>query len=514
MKKYILLLGCAITAIIVLGFLANDINAKENERKELMKREIEIVNPIFSSEWQRYYPREYDSWKKTKDNKRLEDMVKKWPQLAIVWAGYPFSKDYNAPRGHYYAVQDNVNTLRVAAPGVPNSSAQSPLPTACWTCKSPDVVRLMETNGDLEYYTGKWDKWGNEIVNTIGCYDCHKADTAELKVGRKYLNGGLEAAGLETFEHSSHQIKRDLVCAQCHSEYYFRSTNYEDSAKVQKTAMVVTLPWKEGLTADDMMKYYDNGSNFPDGEPFKDFVNTISKTPIVKAQHPDYELHTTGIHGKKGVSCADCHMPYTQEGAVKFSDHQIQNPLRTMDRSCMTCHRESETKLKAIVKEKYDRKEELFALTVDNLAKAHLEAGKAWDSGASEIDMQKPLNLIRQGQWRWDYAVASHGGFFHAPDETLYTLAKANDYAQQARVALVSVLAKNGVSNYIAPDFSTKENAQKLAGLDMSKLIAEKLEFKKRLEKEWIKQAKDNGILDENLRDYNDDVSSYFGNPK
>jgi nitrite reductase (cytochrome c-552) len=106
--------------------------------------------------------------------------------------------------------------------------------------------------------------------------------------------------------------------------------------------------------------------------------------------------------------------------------------------------------------------------------------------------------------------VASHGGFFHAPDETLYVLAKANDYAQQARIALVAVLAKNGASNYIAPDFSTKEDAQKLAGLDMPKLIAEKLEFKKKLEKEWIKQAKENGILDEKIRDYSDNVSSYF----
>ncbi|MDR0762551.1 MAG: ammonia-forming cytochrome c nitrite reductase subunit c552, partial [Campylobacteraceae bacterium] len=114
MKKYILLLGCFVAAIVVLGFLANSINTKENEKKELAKTNAEITNPTFSSEWQRYFPREYDSWKKTKENKRVEDMLKKWPQLSIVWAGYPFSKDYNAPRGHYYAVQDNVNTLRVA----------------------------------------------------------------------------------------------------------------------------------------------------------------------------------------------------------------------------------------------------------------------------------------------------------------------------------------------------------------------------------------------------------------
>ncbi|MDR2635265.1 MAG: ammonia-forming cytochrome c nitrite reductase subunit c552, partial [Campylobacteraceae bacterium] len=68
--------------------------------------------------------------------------------------------------------------------------------------------------------------------------------------------------------------------------------------------------------------------------------------------------------------------------------------------------------------------------------------------------------------------------------------------------------------NYSAPDFSTKENAQKLAGLDMKKLIAEKQEFKSKIEQEWLKQAKANGRLDEKLRDYKDDVSSYFDNSK
>ncbi|GHS85272.1 cytochrome c-552 [Campylobacterota bacterium] len=510
MKKYSLLLALSLVAIVAMGFLASDINAKEDERKAVNKTDAAIEKPTFSSQWQRYYPRQFDAWKKTSKSHDLVDMVKKWPQLAIVWAGYPFSKDYNAPRGHYYAVQDNINTLRTAAPN-PNATppVNSPLPSACWTCKSPDVVRLMETKGDLEYYTGPWNKIGGEIVNTIGCYDCHKPESAELKMGRSYVSKGLVAAGLPDFEHSTHADKRDLVCAQCHSEYYFHDTPNGDA-----TAKVVTFPWKNGLGVEDQAKYYNDGKNFPDGKPFKDFVNKISKAPIIKAQHPDYELHKTGIHGQKGVGCADCHMPYTQEGAVKFSDHQVQSPLETMDRSCMTCHRESEAKLKAVIKEKFDRKEVLFKLAVDNLATAHLQAGKAWEVGATEAEMAAGLNLIREGQWRWDYAVASHGGFFHAPDETLFTLAKANDYALQAQLAITDVLAKHGVTNYKVPDFSTKANAQKLAGWDMAKLIEDKQAFKKNLEQTWIAQAKERGILDTAIRDYKDDVAAYFGNPK
>ncbi|MDR0664556.1 MAG: ammonia-forming cytochrome c nitrite reductase subunit c552 [Helicobacteraceae bacterium] len=504
MKKYIALLAVSLAAIVALGFLVSDVNAKEEERQKINAgRQINIENPAQTSQWRRYFPRQFDGWKKTKESDKVADMIKKWPALAIVWAGYPFSKDYNAPRGHYYSVMDNINTLRV---GAPSETVDSPLPTACWTCKSPDVVRLMETKGDLEFYSGQWNKWGDEVVNAIGCYDCHTADTRELKMGRAYVNNGLRAAGMPTFEDSTHQNKRDLVCAQCHSEYYFRPTPNGD-----KTARVVTLPWKNGLGAEEQMSYYNDGKNFPDGKPFKDFENKLSKTPIVKAQHPDYELHLTGIHGKKGVSCADCHMPYKQEGATKYSDHQIQSPLDTMDRSCMPCHRESETKLKSILEEKYQRKETLFGLAVNNLAAAHLEAQKAWESGASEAEMAKALNLIREGQWRWDYASASHGGFFHAPDETLFVFAKANDYALQARAVLREILVKRGVKDYVVPDFSSKAKAQKLAGWDMEALISDKQKFKDETVPVWIERAKAQGLLDENIRDYKDDSASWFG---
>ncbi|SUG80140.1 cytochrome c552 [Salmonella enterica subsp. enterica] len=38
------------------------------------------------------------------------------PRLVILWAGYPFSRDYNKPRGHAYAVTDVRETLRTGAP--------------------------------------------------------------------------------------------------------------------------------------------------------------------------------------------------------------------------------------------------------------------------------------------------------------------------------------------------------------------------------------------------------------
>ncbi len=86
---------------------------------------------------------------------------------------------------------------------------------------------------------------------------------------------------------------------------------------------------------EDILTYYDELD-------FSDYVHPISGTPIIKAQHPDYELYLTGIHSFRDVSCADCHMPYHTEGGVKYTDHHVQSPLLNIANSCAVCHRWSE----------------------------------------------------------------------------------------------------------------------------------------------------------------------------
>ena len=108
---------------------------------------------------------------------------------------------------------------------------------------------------------------------------------------------------------------RSLVCAQCHVEYFFKGDG-----------KYLTFPWDKGFTVEDMEAYYDEAG-------FYDYIHKLSRTPILKAQHPDYEIAQMGIHGQRGVSCADCHMPYKSEGGVKFSDHHIQSPLAMIDRT-------------------------------------------------------------------------------------------------------------------------------------------------------------------------------------
>ena len=121
---------------------------------------------------------------------------------------------------------------------------------------------------------------------------------------------------------------RSLVCAQCHVEYYFKGDG-----------KYLTFPWDKGFTMEDAERYYDEADYY-------DYIHTLSRTPILKAQHPDFEIAQQGIHAQRGVSCADCHMPYKSEGGVKFSDHHITSPLANIDRTCQTCHRESEEVLR------------------------------------------------------------------------------------------------------------------------------------------------------------------------
>ncbi len=491
MKKSIALTVVSAIAIIALFFLALSINKNKAEQKAMNALAVNSVADIKkfesrSSEWGKYYPRQYDSYTQTKESDQIDDMLKKDPALIVMWAGYGFAKDYNAPRGHRYILEDNINTLRT---GAPVDSETGPMPTACWTCKSPDVPRYMNEKSELDYFTGKWARLGSEIVNPIGCADCHDNETMELTPTRPFMKRALDKEGSLKYADATHQDKRSLVCAQCHAEYYFKKTDWTDTDGTKKVAKVVTFPWDNGFSVEDMEKYYDDIN-------FKDWTHKLSKAPMLKAQHPGYEIYKTGAHGLNNVACADCHMPYVQEGGIKYSSHKVGSPLENMGNVCMTCHRGTEKELRDTIDRKLARKSELNSTATNVIGTAHLEAAKAWDVGATKDEMQAALTDIRHAQWRWDYSIASHGSFFHAPEETLRILGTAIHKGQEARLKLRIILAKYNAADYVAPDFSTKEQAQKLVGLPFKKLVDDKMKFQNNLRKEWIEKAKQKGIYD------------------
>jgi len=489
MKKSVIVVALSVVVLVPMALLT--VSIKENKAEQQTIGAVQAVKDgeTRASEWGKHYPRQYDTYMQTRKSDEIADVLKQDPALVVMWAGYPFSKDYNKPRGHYYAVEDNINTLRT---GAPVDKITGPLPTACWTCKSPDVPRLMKRDGELEYFTGKWAKYGDEVVNTIGCGDCHDNKTMKLTLTREYLKRGLDAEGSLKVADVTHQDMRSLVCAQCHSEYYFKKTEWEDKG-TKKTAMVVTFPWEKGFSAEKMEEYYD-------GYKFSDWTHQLSKTPMLKAQHPDYETFVTGVHSRNGLACADCHMPYVREGGVKYSSHKVGSPLDNIANTCLNCHKGTEKEFRETVERKLERKNELAKMATDVLAMAHLEAAKAWEVGATEEEMKAALQDLRHGQWRWDYAVAGHGAFFHAPEEILRTLAGAINKGQDARLKIRIVLAKHNGAEFVAQDFSTKEKAQALVGMDYGKLVEEKKTFLSGLRQEWIKQSEAKGIYDPESR--------------
>lgn len=132
----------------------------------------------------------------------------------------------------------------------------------------------------------------------------------------------------------------------------------------------------------------------------------------------------------------------------------------------------------------------------EELSKAHLEAQFAWEKGASETQMHNALQLIRQAQWRWDYAVASHGGSFHSPVEFQRILSMGLDRAHKARFEISKVLAELGFTgNVPLPDISTKEKAQAYIGLDMDKERANKQKFQETIVPQWLETARANNRL-------------------
>ena len=460
-----ILFGGSMAVVFILGLLVSSLMERRaevasvfNNKRTVFEDEIIAQNEKFKAD----YPREYETWAMTEDttfkskyNSSQEvDVLEQRPEMVVLWAGYAFSRHYNTPRGHKHALEDMRKILRTGNPGI--------------TVKTADGREL-----------------GAEEVNTIGCSDCHDARTMDLRPARPALYEAFARRGLNV-KNATHQEMRSLVCAQCHVEYYFIKPNDE---KNPGKANYLVFPHDKGLTCETAEEYYDSIG-------FYDYIHPLSGTKILKAQHPGWEMSQHGIHAQRGVSCADCHMPYKQEGGVKFSDHQIQSPLAKIDRTCQTCHRQDAEVLRQNVYDRQEKCNEVRNRAEQELARAHFEAKFIIDKGATEAEMAPIQALLRKSQWRWDYAIASHGATFHAPQEVTRLLSHSVDYAQQARLLIARVAAKHGhIGDIPVPDYSTKAKAQAAIGLDMQKLNANKQRFLQEIEPKWIEEAKKNGKL-------------------
>ncbi len=370
-----------------------------------------------STQWGLNFPNQYFTLLKTETNNTRTafggsepvDKLAVDPMLKTLFAGYGFSKAYDEDRGHMNALTDVRNTPRV----------NETTPATCYSCKSSDNPKLWDEMGMAAYDKMSFADMTAKITEPIGCANCHDAATMRLVVTNPALDEALKAQGKDwrTF---TRQEMRTVVCANCHVEYYFAGEG-----------KYLTFPWEKGTTAEAMMAYYNEIQ-------FKDWEHPQSKTPMIKMQHPDYELFTAdSTHYKAGVACADCHMPYTRDGAAKFSSHDVKSPLLMASQSCGTCHTDVDyvvERVAAIQKQVNDTMLATERAIVDAIG-AIETASKA--AGVNTALLDEARQLHREAQMRWDLIAAENSMGFHNPEEALRILATATDLARQAQLKAV-----------------------------------------------------------------------------
>src|SRR5690606_8330195 len=160
----------------------------------------------------------------------------------------------------------------------------------------------------------------------------------------------------------------------------------------------------------------------------------------------EFEMFSQGIHSRSGVACADCHMPFKREGAMKISDHHVNSPMLKINQSCQGCHKWSEDELRGRVEQIQDRHlvmrdlafNALVAL-IDDLAAIH-----AQDSLDARLPMAREFQ--RKASFLVDFVEAENSVGFHAPQEAARVLTQALDYARQGQLALRAAPARAGAA--------------------------------------------------------------------
>jgi nitrite reductase (cytochrome c-552) len=344
-----------------------------------------------------------------------------------MWAGYPFSVDFREERGHAYMLDDQRYTRRVT---------EFKQPGTCLQCHASVYVAMKQVgNGDIMAGFEKLNQMPyNEATKTVkhpvACIDCHDSQTMKLRVTRPGFLEGIKAlkasqgvANYDPNTMASAQEMRSFVCGQCHVEYYFKGKEKR-----------LTFPWAKGLKVDEIYAYYKEN-------PHTDFTHKDTGAPALKAQHPEFEMYSQGVHAKSGVACADCHMPYKREGGMKISDHHVQSPMLNINRACQGCHHFPESEMKARVETIQSRFTESRNLAMDALMELIADLKKRREAGATDAQLKDAWEFQRQAQFYIDFVEAENSTGFHAPQETMRVLTHAIDLSRKGQLALAKVPA-------------------------------------------------------------------------
>lgn len=489
MKKSYIVIAIIITAVAVvaLSLLRENIAQRQAEAKYTVFRVVDLDEQTTDpAQWGKNYPRQYDAYKRTVDMERTRyggseaepgpakpghvapltfSKLEQDPRLKTMWAGFAFAIDFREERGHAYMLSDQRETERVR---------QRTQPGACLHCHASTTVAyrkagrehgasgkltdpLLSPAGQEQLMKGfgivsamPYADATKLVEHPVTCLDCHDPQSMQLRITRPGFIEGIQAlatssdgvphlASIEKWRkgnrvkaydpnvEATRQEMRSFACAQCHVEYYFKGDDKR-----------LVFPWHKGLKAEQILEFYDE-PKFKDGKPFADWKHKITGADVIKVQHPEFELWSQGIHARSGVACADCHMPYIREGAMKVSDHHIRSPLLNVSKSCQVCHRYSEEEIKERVFTIQDRTKKLMDRSLNAIVGLIADVEQAMKNGATDAQLKEARQLQRKAQYGVDFINAENSMGFHAPQEAARILGEAIDDAQQGRLAVTRI---------------------------------------------------------------------------
>jgi nitrite reductase (cytochrome c-552) len=488
------LFTAAITALLI------NINQRKQEARNPYIKLVEVdESTVDAARWGMNFPRQYDGYRRTGEPTRTKygggapseaelppQKAERDPWLSRMFAGYAFSLDYRDRRGHAHMLTDQEATRRTRERTQSGNclhchASVMPLYRALGREAAPtagpeeQVQKGLELVGAMDYWKASEKLKEMGLHHPVSCVDCHDPKTMELRVTRPAFVTAIRALkahqGVKDYDpnrDASRQEMRSFVCGQCHVEYYCGS------------GTTVFFPWANGLKVEEIEAEYN--ARQLKGHRFSDWTHAETGVPLLKAQHPEFEVWNQGIHARSGVACADCHMPYTRQGAMKVSEHWVKSPLLSINRSCQPCHHYPEAEIKARVEVVQDRHYALLQRAgralVDMLdavkavrkphddrhrgeAQARAKEQLAKDAAfakldppqqaqkleeatktalaamwSAQLDKDKELSEIaelqRAAQWRLDFVAAENSMGFHAPQELARILAESIDLSRQA----------------------------------------------------------------------------------
>ena len=444
----------ALAAVAATALLVNIVQRRQEARNpfyRVVELDDDTTDPAV---WGKNFPMQYDSYRRTVDQVRTryggseavprtpsavdprsvvaQSRLEEDPRLKTMWAGYAFATDFREERGHAYMLDDQTFTGRqdvVQQPGT------------CMHCHASvyvpykklgggDLVKGFEAMNQMAYQDAR-----KLVSHPVSCIDCHDPGTMQLRVTRPGFLEGIQkvkaAQGIRDYDvnrDATRQEMRAYVCGQCHVEYYFKGPEKR-----------LTYPWDKGLRADEILAYYEETG-------FTDWTHAESGAPMLKAQHPEFELWNQGVHARSGVACADCHMPYQRVGAMKISDHHVRSPLLNINRACQTCHRWSEAELQSRVETIQDRTFEVRNVAMNALMALIADIKAAKGRGVDDAALETARRHQRRGQFLLDFIEAENSMGFHADQEAVRVLALSLDETRRGQASLPGGVSTPGAS--------------------------------------------------------------------